>query len=55
MEADSSDFAVGVVLSQEQEGRWWPIAYMSKSLNEVERNYDIHDKELLAIIVALAE
>ena len=55
VEADSSDFATGAVLSQEQEGKWWPIAYMSKSLNSVERNYDIYDKELLAIVRALDE
>ena len=55
MEADSSNFAVRAVLSQEQEGKWWPIVYMSKSLNRVEHNYDIHNKELLAIIKALEE
>lgn len=55
MEADSSDFATGAILSQEQEGKWWPIAYQSKALSEVEHNYEIHDKELLAIIRALEE
>ena len=50
VEADSSDYATGVVLSQEQDGRWHPIAYLSKSLSETERNYDIHNKELLAVI-----
>ena len=38
-----------------KDGKWHPIAYYSKSLSEVERNYDIHDKELLAIIRALEE
>ena len=33
--------------------RWHPIAYHSKSMQPVERNYEIHDKELLAIIQAL--
>ena len=56
LEADSSDYASGAVLSQESEdGKWHPVAFLSKSLNEVERNYDIHDKELLAIIRALEE
>ena len=55
VEADSSDYATGAVLSQEQEGVWYPIAYMSRSLNEVERNYPIYDKELLAVIRALEE
>ena len=36
VEADSSDFATGAVLSQLQETSWKPVAYMSKTLNEVE-------------------
>jgi len=56
VEADSSDVATGAVLSQESDdGKWHPIAFLSKSLNPVERNYEIHDKELLAIIRALEE
>ena len=56
LEADSSDFATGAVLSQEgEDGKWHPVAFLSKSLNEVERNYEIHDKEMLAIIRALEE
>jgi hypothetical protein len=56
IEADSSDFATGAVLSQESsDGKWRPIAFLSKSLNEVERNYEIHDKEMLAIIRSLEE
>jgi hypothetical protein len=56
LEADSSNFATGAVLSQEgEDGKWHPVAFLSKSLNEVERNYDIHDKEMLAIIRALEE
>ena len=33
--------------------RWRPVAFLSKSLNETERNYEIHDKEILAIIQGL--
>ena len=56
LEADSSDYAIGAVLSQEgSDGKWHPVAFMSRGLNEVERNYDIHDKEMLAIIRALEE
>jgi hypothetical protein len=56
IEADSSDFATGAVLSQllTDDGKWHPVAY-SKSLSETERNYEIHDKEMLAIIRALDE
>ena len=52
IEADSSDFATGAVLSQRSviDGKWHPVAFLSKSLLEVERNYEIHDKEMLAII-----
>src|SRR3979490_1952118 len=55
VEADSSDFASGAILLQMQQGIWKPVAYMSKVLNDVERNYDVHDKEMLAIMRALGE
>jgi len=57
IEADSSDFASGAVLSQQLPGeeKWYPVAFYSKSLSLVERNYEIHDKEMLAIIHALKE
>ena len=56
VEADSSDFATGAILSQQgEDGKWHPIAFYSKSLSPVERNYEIHDKELLAIVRALEE
>ena len=51
MEVDASDYAPGGVLSMEcEDGLWRPVAFLSKSLNEIERNYEIHDKEMLAII-----
>ena len=51
VEADTSDFATGGVLSMKcKDKKWRPVAYISKSLNEAERNYKIHDKEMLAII-----
>ena len=57
VKADSSDFATGGVLSQlaQDDGKWHPVAFLSKSLSAVERNYEIHDKEMLAIIRALEE
>jgi transposase InsO family protein len=57
VEADSSDVATGAVLSQQSEvdSKWHPVAYLSKSLSAVERNYEIHDKEMLAIIRGLEE
>lgn len=56
VEADSSGFATGAVLSQYQDdGTWRPVAFYSRSLSEVERNYDIFDREMLAIMHALSE
>ena len=54
VEANTSDFAIGGVLSIKcEDERWRPVAYISKSLNEAERNYEIHNKEMLAIIRCL--
>jgi len=54
MEVDVSDYATGGVLSMECEDNLWrPVAFLSKSLNETERNYEIHDKEMLVIIRGL--
>jgi len=51
MEVDALDYAMGGVLSMEcEDGRWRPVAFLSKSLNETKRNYKIHDKEILVII-----
>ena len=51
IEVDILDYATGRVLSMEcEDGRWKPVAFLSKSLNETERNYEIHDKEMLAVI-----
>ncbi|KAL5498599.1 hypothetical protein ACEPAH_1953 [Sanghuangporus vaninii] len=55
VEADASDFATGGVLLQKQEGRWKVIAYRSSTFLEAERNYEIYDKEMLAIVQALKE
>ena len=51
---DASDFATGAILEQEDVlGRSHPVAYFSKSFQPAEHNYEIHDKELLAIVHAL--
>jgi len=52
MEVDASDYAMGGMLSMEcKDGKWRPVVFLSKSLNETERNYKIHDKEMLAVIM----
>ena len=54
MEVDALNYATGGVLSMEcKDGLWRPVVFLSKSLNETERNYKIHDKEMLAIIRGL--
>ncbi|SJL13523.1 uncharacterized protein ARMOST_16967 [Armillaria ostoyae] len=55
VEADASNGAIGAMLSQEQEGRWRPVAFMSKALTATERNYEIYDKELLTIMLTLED
>ena len=54
LETDASAFASGAVLrQQDSNGNWHPCGYLSKSFNNTERNYDIWDRELLAVIRAL--
>jgi len=54
VEVDVSDYVTEGVLSIEgEDGKWKLVAFLSKSLNETERNYEIHDKEMLAIIRGL--
>jgi hypothetical protein len=57
LEADGSGIAIGAVLSQQQvdDNAWHLVAFLSKALNPVERNYEIHDTEMLAIIRGLEE
>jgi len=55
VETDASDFALGCVLSEYQGRRPHPVAFHSGKLNSAERNYEIHDKELLAIMEAFKE
>ena len=55
IEADSSDFANGAVLSQLIDNKWHPVAYCSEFLTLTEQNYSIYNKELLAIMSSLKE
>ena len=55
VETDSSNYTLGAVLSQKQNGIWQLIAFRSQSLNPVERNYEIYDKEMLAIVEAIKD
>ena len=54
MEVDTSNYATGGVLFMEyKDEKWQPVVFLSKSLNETERNYEIHDKEMLTVIRGL--
>jgi RNase H-like domain found in reverse transcriptase len=57
IKADSSNFATGTVLLQQSDDdlKWHPIAFYSKLINTVKWNYDIHDKEMLAVMRLLKE
>jgi hypothetical protein len=52
-EIDVLDLAIGMCAKQERDGKWHLIAYYSRKFNSAEENYDVHDKELLAIVVLL--
>jgi RNase H-like domain found in reverse transcriptase/Reverse transcriptase (RNA-dependent DNA polymerase)/Integrase zinc binding domain/Chromo (CHRromatin Organisation MOdifier) domain len=50
IEVDASDFAYGGVLSQYHDGVLHPCAFISKKFTAAELNYEIYDKEMLAIV-----
>ena len=50
---DASDFAIGAVLGQREDGKPYVIYYASKTLNEAQRNYTTIEKELLVVVFAL--
>jgi len=56
VEADALEYTTGgVLLIKCEDKKWRPVAFISKSLNKVERNYKIHNREILAIIRCLEE
>ena len=55
VEIDASGHAIGGVLSQEQDRKWKPIVFLSRTMQLAERNYEIYNKELLAIVEALTK
>ena len=54
LETDASDYAAGAVLHQIVDGKPRPLAFFSKTFNATERNYQIYDKEMLGVMLALA-
>ncbi len=56
LECDASKYASGAILSQmDQNGDKRPVAFLSQSFNQAERNYEVYDRELLAVMRALEE
>ena len=54
VEVDASDVGVGTVLLQEDDDKqWYPLAYESRKLSSAERNYLTQERKLLAIVYAL--
>jgi len=50
-DTNALDYATEEVLSTKYEnGRWRLVAFISKPLNTTEQNYEIHNKEMLAVI-----
>ena len=55
VETDASEHTIEGVLSQEQEGKWKLTVFLSRIIQPAERNYEIYNKELLAIVEALSK
>jgi len=54
VEADASNYITRGVLSMKcLDDLWRPVAFISKSLSDTERNYEIHDREMLAVVRCL--
>jgi transposase InsO family protein len=54
IETDASDGVIAGVFSQQHpNGEWYPVAYFSKTMAPAECNYEIHDKEMLAVVRSL--
>ena len=54
VEVDTSNYATRGVLSMKGSDKLQrPVAFIYKSLNDTERNYEIHDKEILAVVRCL--
>ena len=51
IETDALDLAIKACLNQKYDGKQHSIAYLSRKLSSAKQNYDVHDKELLAIVV----
>jgi len=54
VEADISNYATGEVLSMKCSDKLWRlVVFILKLLSDTERNYEIHDKEMLVVVRCL--
>jgi hypothetical protein len=53
IEIDALDIVIGACLTQEHNKQQYPLAYYLRKITPAELNYDIYDKELLAIVASL--
>jgi hypothetical protein len=55
VETDASDYALGAIVSQRDpvDGLLHPITFHSRKFQPAEQNYEIYDKEMLAIVETL--
>jgi len=54
LETDPSEFAIAGILSQKfEDGKVHPVRFISRKLSQAEMNYDVYDKEMLAIVFSL--
>ncbi len=52
MEVNVLDYMMDKIqLMEYEDKRWRLVVFLLKSLNETERNYEIHNKEMLAVII----
>ena len=55
VETDALGHTIEAVLSQEQDSKWKPIAFLLRTIQQTEQNYEIYDKKLLAVVEAITK
>jgi len=56
LETDASNRVVaGVLLQLHLDGEWYPITFFLKTIAPAKCNYEVHDKEMLAIVQSLSQ
>ena len=53
IETNALNLIIDVCFNQEDENKQHFMTYLSRKFSSIKQNYDIHDKELLAIIIFL--